>query len=617
MKKTLVLLLVLLSVSGYAQDNVLDSLSTLISATSSNVEKAKLLLKRSKAHPALKIAEPKQDAFEALKILKDENDDKLKIEVFNQLSAIFFREDNFLEAINYDNQALDLAVYTNDAVGKVRSYKNLGRNLKALGSIQDAIQKTELSKQIANEEQLLQELPSINNALGILYRIDGQFNKSIAVLDDALKYPGNKKYFQALVSMNKGNTLSEVMRLEEAVTCFLDALKISEALNDERGKLLVYNNLGVLFKRAKQYDKAIYYTHKSLLICKKNNIKSNKATSYDNLANLYDLTNRKDSIVWYRNQAIAIFESIKDEKNTARCYHNLGHYYLLNGNLSGAKKNLKIALLMRTKIDSTSIDVASTLTSLGIVADKEKRYNEAAVYLLKAQKLVGTISIEKKKFILDALAEHYKLQGDLENALKMKEAAAAVQDSLLNSNVIVTVLKQEHKFELDKKDAEIKTSESFKEKYNSNRLIFALLLFFVFIIAVYSFVRWKKLDFQKKQLIADKFKIEVQHQAVNEKLEEVKKTVTKDFILLKNNTKVYLNELLYIRSDDHYVELVTTKKTEIIRTSLKIIAAQLPPNFVRCHKSYIVNANFIKSESTKEYTLMNHTTIPKSKSYRL
>ena len=347
-----------------------------------------------------------------------------------------------------------------------------------------------------------------------------------------------------------------------------------------------------MFKKAKQYDKAVYYAKQSLEISQKNGVKNSMAITYDNLANIYDLSNKRDSIIWYRKAAIKLFDDLNDEKNVSRCYHNLGHYYLLHDNYPEAKKYLTKALEKRLKIKN-AIDIASTQTSLGILADKEKNYDLAEDYLLKAKALVKNEKTENKAFLLNALSDHYKLKGDFENALNEKEAAMNLKDSLLKNDEVVEVLTQNHEYRIDKKNAEIQSAESFKSKYNSNRLVFALLLFIVFLIALYSFVRWKKLDFKKKLLLIEKNKIEEKHESMLAELETERKKTIIDYIVLKNKTKIILDELYYIRSDDHYLELITNSKKETIRGSLKQFEDQLPSNFLRCHKSYIVNANYI------------------------
>lgn len=615
MKKKFLLVFLIYTTSFFSQVRTIDSLTTLIDKAPTSVEKAKLLLKRSKSYPAIEINEPKKDALDALKYVQNANDSKLQIEILNQLSGIYSREDNYAGALKLDEQALALSIATNDALGKIRSYKNIGRNLKTMGKLEEAIQKVGLAKEIAISENVPQELAIVNNSLGILYRVNGQFNKSLEVLDEALSQVGKNKSVEALIFMNKGNTLSELMRLEEASTNYFFGLKINESIHNTKGISQSYNNLSILFKKAKQYDKAIAYSKKSLAISEQYNSKYTMAIGYDNLATLYDLISKKDSIIWYRKKAITLFEEIKDQNNIARTYHNLGHYYLLQNNIKEAKKYLSIALNKRI-ILKNRLDIASTQTSLGVAADKEQNFDLAEEYLLKAQKNTANEKTENKKFILKALSDHYKLKGDLKNALTQKEAELALQDSLLQTSEIVSVINTEHDYELKKKDSQIHAAENFKTKYNSNRITFAIALLFVFIIAMYSFIRWKKVDYKKKQLQQEKQTIEDKHYEISEALEEVKKKVSVDHIQLKSKAKIYLQDILYFRSDDHYIHLVRLNKAEQIRTSLKEIEVQLPPNFVRCHKSYIVNKNYVKQSNLKEFIMTNNVVVPKSRSYK-
>ncbi len=615
MKQFYFFILIFVSTHCLSQEAKIDSLTVLINKSDNNLDKAKLLLKRSKAYPLIKTAEPKQDAELALDLAKKANDYKIQIEALNQIAGVQFRENKYEEALQNDNEALALAIKNNDALGKVTSYRNIGRNLKSLGRVEEAIQKTVLAKDIAIKENITQEYASVNNALGILYRVNGEFEKSLEVFNDALKQTKSTRLL-SLIYMNKGNTLSELMRLDEAADNYFAGLKINENLNDEKGKLQSYTNLSVLFKKAKRYDKAIYYAKQSLEISKKNGVKNSIAVAYDNLANFYDLTNKKDSIIWYRKEAIRLFEELNDEKNLARCYHNLGHYYLLHNNYSEAKKYLTIALKKRLLINN-EVDIASTQTSLGILADKEKDFPTAEAYLLKAKELVKNEKTENKAFLLNALSDHYKMKGDLEKALTEKQAAMNLKDSLLQNDEVVQVLTKNHEYQIDKKNEEIQNAESFKSKYNSNKLVFAILLFGVFIIAMYSFVRWKKLDFKKKQLLLEKSKIEEKHELTLVELETERKKTIIDHIVLKNKTKIILDDLYYIRSDDHYIELITKSKKEITRGSLKQFENQLPANFFRCHKSYIVNTNYIKSKNVKEILMHNNDVIPISRSYNI
>ncbi|MEM9679757.1 MAG: LytTR family transcriptional regulator DNA-binding domain-containing protein, partial [Bacteroidota bacterium] len=81
--------------------------------------------------------------------------------------------------------------------------------------------------------------------------------------------------------------------------------------------------------------------------------------------------------------------------------------------------------------------------------------------------------------------------------------------------------------------------------------------------------------------------------------EVIAKKVEEKFILLNNKTKVYLNELKFIKAAGNYLEFHTTSKTLIDRNKLKVIEAKLPPNFIRTHRSYIVNKNYIISANSR------------------
>lgn len=615
MQNFLLVLFFMTTLSIFSQESKTDSLTVLINKTDNNIEKAKLLLKRSKAYPSIKTTEPKNDAVNALDLAKKTNDYKIQIEALNQVSGINFRENKYEEALANDYDALALAIANDYALGQVTTYKSIGRNLKSLGRIEEAIKKTILAKEIAVAENITQEYASVNNALGVLYRVSGEFEKSLEVLNDALKQTKSTR-LQSLIYMNKGNTLSELMRLDEAADNYFAGLKINENLDDEKGKLQSYNNLSVLFKKVKRYEKAIYYAKQSLEISKKNGVKNSIANTYDNLANIYDLNNNRDSIIWFRKEAIKLFDELNDEKNLARCYHNLGHYYMLHNNLSEAKKYLNKALEKRLKI-KISVDIASTQASLGIIADKEKDFALAETYLLKAKALIKDEKTENKAFLLNALSDHYKLKGDLENALIAKQAAMNLKDSLFQSDDVIEVLSKNHEYQIGKKNEEIQKAKSFKSKYNANRLVFAILLFGVFLIAMYSFVRWKKLDYKKKQLLLEKNKIEEKHEFILAELETERKKSLIDHVVLNNKTKIILDDLYYIRSDDHYLELITKMKKEVTRGSLKQYKDQLPSNFFRCHKSYIVNTNFIKSKNVKEIVMANNDVIPISRNYKM
>lgn len=106
-------------------------------------------------------------------------------------------------------------------------------------------------------------------------------------------------------------------------------------------------------------------------------------------------------------------------------------------------------------------------------------------------------------------------------------------------------------------------------------------------IAVYTAVKLAVKSYRDRQL----------HEKSGESKEDA--IVIQDALFIKEKhmfIKILLADILYIRSDDNYLELHLENKKYTIRETLKNIISQLPSNqFFRVHKSYIINLNAITS----------------------
>ncbi len=257
---------------------------------------------------------------------------------------------------------------------------------------------------------------------------------------------------------------------------------------------------------------------------------------------------------------------------------------------------------------------------------QEKKYNDAIVWFQKAEIVqipkfrAKSVRLLYKKMMaaFDAVNDqasrrkYQQMYLDLDNRIKDEEQTIAIHDI----NV---------KYQVEEKNRQISALEQFKDKFYKNRLVFGILLFLVFLLALYSFMRWKKLDHRKKKLEVEKQEIQAEkdeieeiHTKTVEELEKVKSIVTEGFILLKDKTKLYLNDLMYVKSEDHYLHAFSNDGTShFVRGKLTQILSELPPNFVKCHRSYIVNANYIQSVQHGSLTLKNKEEIPASRGFKI
>lgn len=83
----------------------------------------------------------------------------------------------------------------------------------------------------------------------------------------------------------------------------------------------------------------------------------------------------------------------------------------------------------------------------------------------------------------------------------------------------------------------------------------------------------------------------------------------------KGKININTNDILFCKADDVYVEVVTEQKKYIQRATLKEFSSKLTENFVRVHRSYLVNKLKVTAKRA-DRLFVNHIEIPVSRSYK-
>lgn len=123
----------------------------------------------------------------------------------------------------------------------------------------------------------------------------------------------------------------------------------------------------------------------------------------------------------------------------------------------------------------------------------------------------------------------------------------------------------------------------------------------------------------KKYLMQMKEVKELQDELEQYNIEDSEVPKTEIVIQLKSKAIINTSKILYIKSDGHYAEifLEDKEKPEIERSSLSNLAEQLPSkDFIRIHKSYIVNIHKIKIINSTQLMVSNGEWIKLSRTYK-
>ena len=393
--------------------------------------------------------------------------------------------------------------------------------------------------------------------------------------------------------------------------------KTNKTLNEEQYKEMLFQlHLTESSKKNYNRDRRFFLNQLKIISQKDSSDKWFAKIEYENFIDFY-----ADSLKYQ-----LAFEKIKTIQKTnfyktniefkATTLLGLGSLYTDLKQFDLSEKTLNESLLIATK-NNIYLSQIYALINLGVNERVRGNYKKSLSYLNQ----IDNIPNDKYRIKISRIIAFQKILvyeglNDTDNS-KNQEILFTKLDSLVddfakNSNFYEIDVK----FLTKEKDAKIAQLNDLENRFSRNKVLYGILIFLVFLLALYSFIRWKKADKNKRILGLEKEIAEQKTIETKQELETVKKKSIIEHIVLKNKSQVHLDDLLYIRADDHYLELITKTKKETTRGSLKEIENQLPPNFSRCHKSYIVNNNFIKTNTAKGLVMQNNDIIPVSKNYK-
>lgn len=403
------------------------------------------------------------------------------------------------------------------------------------------------------------------------------------------------------------NNLGVIYNLQEdednALQYYFKALEVFEVIDHYRQLSRVNLNLGIVYRNKKMmnqadyfFDQSLYYSklskdknieniHEGLEGNKRSSHKKNIEAALKALSNIENKHKSRLAAIIYHDLsenyisnndyelAIEAANNAIESKTNSRFIQNLDYtFYLLgkaqiqsNNNLDGIK-NLKKAISLTNKKE-LKIEMYDNLIE---GYKKIKKYDKALDYAFNRKQLNDSI---------DKITENGNIAEITAKFRNEKQEKEIIQLNQLN---------QEQELQLSKKENKI-------WRWSLVALLTTILSLWLGRRFINSQKRLKQVEFEK---------------------EEISRKVEQIALVLNNKSKVYLDRLKYIKSDGNYLEFVTNDKTIIDRNKLKDILDNLPPNFVRVHRSYVINKNFIDALNSTTLYLKPNIEIPLSRTFK-
>ena len=436
---------------------------------------------------------------------------------------------------------------------------------------------------------------------------------------------------------------------EESINLNLKSYDIANEIKSISHISSASNGLSIGYDRVNDYDKSISYGRIALESAQKMRDTTSITYILTNLSELHFNESNFEKAKKYIVQAIDLGRQTDDCKLLSLTHLELGKLQFQEGEFNKSEVNLNTALayskecqddyipslvfrkLSQINLKNNKLNIANSQIDKSTLTLKNmgEEYNLYENYLVKAQilnslkrdteaisPLLEGLALAKKNINLDfqnqyleRLIKIYSSQGDYSTALEYSTDRHIIQDSIATLNKAVSLLELEKKYNIEKKEVEVKllTEQQNKNEQtikSRNYLVVASTLFAALIgsIAFFTFLSLRRnADYSAKL-----------EQEVGERTKELQ---TSNSMLVKSNQE--LERFAYISSHDlkeplkninSFTKLIKKESLETENTKINEYACILEncSNQLNTLVSDILDYSMVKNDLKIQNVDLNH-----------
>jgi CHAT domain-containing protein/Tfp pilus assembly protein PilF len=188
---------------------------------------------------------------------------------------------------------------------------------------------------------------------------------------------------------NIGEIYWRLGEMQKAREKFNEALLIRQGVGDRRGEADTLNNIGVVYQSLREPQKALEKYHEALSILRAVGDRSVEAQTLNNIGVVYRSLGEPQKALEKYNEALAILRAVGDRRSEAVALTNIGRVYWWLGEMQKAREKYDESLPIFRAIDDRS-DEAQALSHIGTVyrslgeAQKALEKHNEALAILRA-----------------------------------------------------------------------------------------------------------------------------------------------------------------------------------------------------------------------------------------
>ena len=313
---------------------------------------------------------------------------------------------------------------------KVKAYKALSQAMMFKDF--DECQKANASgARLAEKLNDLGSLSEFKKSTGMAWYFKGSYDSAAIYYYAALDMlkRTDAPSIKADILNELGKLYRKTRDLDRALQMYDEAFAIYKKLNDENDMATILNESGVVFEYKKDYAEAIKRYKSSLAIREKLNDVTGKAYSLNFLGGVYTLQKNFVEAENYLLKSLELRKQLKDSFSIALNYSDLGYMYKEQAKYAKAAEQYNLSNAFAVKIQYAEL-LQSNYLELAAIAEKTGNFALSLDYYKKQTALKDSIYSGDKMKQIEQLNAKYQVEKK-EQQLQLQQAEITKKNYLL------------------------------------------------------------------------------------------------------------------------------------------------------------------------------------------
>ena len=315
------------------------------------------------------------------------------------------RKNNFSKAVEFHKRALGFFEKTKDTFAKVNCLHNLGVSLRKLDFNDESYRYYLQALNLAQASHNNKMIAYIYNGIGNVYVNTEEYDKALFFFKKAydMEKVNNNLRGQDYNIVNIGEVFIYQNKLDSASVYLNKALDLEKIIYKPKDLGIIYNLLGQLNKRKKEFIKSIYYYEQSIPPLKQKNIQRYIANSLINMGNCKMELNKHNLALLDINEGMKVAQKINSVENISLAYKALVDLYVKKNDYKKAFQYNKKATEFHAKVVNQKMK-QSILTNQVVYETKQKDKKIKKLAFEKEQEVINSKRNKIRMIIVSVLS---------------------------------------------------------------------------------------------------------------------------------------------------------------------------------------------------------------------